>query len=89
MKITIENLSRQSALDLLNHVKASQFTGIALGGKIGYEHLNSQTINASISPTEKSEDGKDLQYPDLSKYIFSISSDYWPEHSLKEFAGLD
>jgi len=88
MKVIIENISRSRALELIKNVQDSICQGLAIQGRNFYETIWCDTVTASISPKEKGEDGSDMEIPDFGSYTFNISSDYWSEYRLREFAGL-
>lgn len=87
--ISLDNLTRSQALELLKNVQNTIAKGLAIAGNHGYEYIVTNTVLATINPKLKFDDGRDLEKPDFTKYTFYIYSGYFVENSLRQFAGIE
>lgn len=78
--ITIKNLSRSSALQLLKNVQSNAAKGIAISGAKECRYITTDTITATVKPDDSGWDG-----PDYENNTFEIYSNYWQESTLKTF----
>lgn len=78
--ITKKDLSREDALNLLRNVQKNAAPGFAIGGRQDYLHINTDTVNATVTPQEN-----DFGENDYSRNTFKIYSFYWPESTLEEY----
>lgn len=80
MKITIKDLGREEALQLLKNVQEN-CGPMAIQGKKEMRWYNTDTVTASVTVQEDPNTGE----KDYSKNTFEIRSSYWQESTLKEY----
>lgn len=78
--ITIKDLSRREAVQLLNNVQANHATGYAIQGGKECRYVSTDTVTATVKPQEN-----DFGEPDFNKNTFEIYSNYWVESTLRDF----
>lgn len=78
--ITLQNLSRSAALQLLENVQSNAAPSFQIQGKNTCRFINTQTVCATVMPGEG-----DHGQPDFSNNTFTIKSNYWNQQSLEGF----
>lgn len=78
--ITIENLSRKEALQLLKNVQKNAAPSYAIQGKQENRYVNTDTVCATVQPCDSGWNGYDF-----SKNTFKIYSNYWSESTLRDY----